>query len=124
MLPWPHSTPRSSVWTPGCGPRTWNEPTRWVSQLEVGAAWINQHTVVELDAPLGGWKGSGLGRERGRWGLEEYLEPRTINARAPADVGGTDDEGAPHHSVRGPFAVRARRCVRPRCPAGGAASAG
>lgn len=43
--------------------------------------WINQHTQVEPDAPFGGWKASGVGRERGRWGLEEYLETRVINAR-------------------------------------------
>ena len=48
-------------------------------RLESGTVWINQHTVVELDAPFGGWKTSGLGRERGRWGLNEYLEPRTVN---------------------------------------------
>lgn len=48
-------------------------------RLESGTVWINQHTVVELDAPFGGWKTSGLGRERGHWGLNEYLEPRTIN---------------------------------------------
>lgn len=48
-------------------------------RLESGTVWINQHTVVELDAPFGGWKTSGLGRERGRWGLGEYLEPRTVN---------------------------------------------
>jgi len=51
------------------------------SGLEAGTVWINQHTLVEPDAPFGGWKASGIGRERGRWGLEEYLETRVINAR-------------------------------------------
>jgi acyl-CoA reductase-like NAD-dependent aldehyde dehydrogenase len=51
------------------------------SRLEAGTVWINQHTLVEPDAPFGGWKASGIGRERGRWGLEEYLETRVINAR-------------------------------------------
>ncbi|WP_114454736.1 aldehyde dehydrogenase family protein [Halopolyspora algeriensis] len=49
--------------------------------IEAGTVWINQHTQVEPDAPFGGWKSSGLGRERGRWGLEEYLELRTVNTR-------------------------------------------
>lgn len=51
------------------------------SRIEAGTVWINQHTQVEPDAPFGGWKASGVGRERGRWGLEEYLETRVINAR-------------------------------------------
>lgn len=66
----------ASVWSPDI-----DRAHDVASRLEVGTAWINQHTVVELDAPFGGWKGSGLGRERGRWGLGEYLEPRTVNAR-------------------------------------------
>ncbi|QCU77179.1 aldehyde dehydrogenase family protein [Citricoccus sp. SGAir0253] len=70
----------ASVWSPDL-----HRAHEVASRLEVGTAWINQHTVVELDAPFGGWKGSGLGRERGRWGLEEYLEPRTVNARAHTD---------------------------------------
>ncbi len=70
----------ASVWSPDM-----DRAHEVASRLEVGTAWINQHTVVELDAPFGGWKGSGLGRERGRWGLEEYLEPRTVNARAHTD---------------------------------------
>ena len=51
------------------------------SCIEAGTVWVNQHTLVEPDAPFGGWKASGVGRERGRWGLEEYLETRVINAR-------------------------------------------
>ncbi|GER22772.1 aldehyde dehydrogenase [Zafaria cholistanensis] len=69
----------ASVWSP--------DPVRAhsvASQLEAGTVWVNQHTVVEPDAPFGGWKASGLGRERGRWGLDEYLETRTLNMRAHA----------------------------------------
>lgn len=66
----------ASVWSPDL-----DRAHGVASRLEVGTAWVNQHTVVELDAPFGGWKGSGLGRERGRWGLQEYLEPRTVNIR-------------------------------------------
>lgn len=66
----------ASVWSP--------DPDRayaTASRIEAGTVWVNQHTVVEPDAPFGGWKASGVGRERGRWGLEEYLETRVINAR-------------------------------------------
>lgn len=51
-------------------------------RLHSGTVWINQHTVVEPDAPFGGWRMSGVGRERGPWGLEPYLEQRTLNSRA------------------------------------------
>lgn len=48
-------------------------------QLQVGTVWINRTSMLELDAPFGGWKASGMGRERGRWGLEAFLQPTTIN---------------------------------------------
>lgn len=67
----------------GLGASIWSQDLErardLAGRLESGTVWINQHTVVELDAPFGGWKTSGLGRERGRWGLDEYLEPRTVN---------------------------------------------
>lgn len=82
LLPHVNSGPYglgASVWSPDL------DRAREVAfELEAGTVWINQHTVVELDAPFGGWKASGTGRERGRWGLEEYLEPRTINLRQHA----------------------------------------
>lgn len=69
----------------GLGASVWaddvDDASRVGEGLDVGTVWINQHTVVEPDAPFGGWKSSGVGRERGQWGLDAYLEQRTINAR-------------------------------------------
>lgn len=66
----------ASVWSPDQ-----ERAYATASRIEAGTVWINQHTLVEPDAPFGGWKASGIGRERGRWGLEEYLETRVINGR-------------------------------------------
>ena len=46
--------------------------------LEAGGIGVNVNNVVDLQAPFGGWKESGLGRELGRWGLEAYLETKHI----------------------------------------------
>ncbi|GAB4100476.1 aldehyde dehydrogenase family protein [Sinomonas halotolerans] len=69
----------ASLWTPDLG-----RAEDLAGRIEAGTVWINQHTQVELDAPFGGWKASGVGRERGPVGLEPYLELRTVNARAHA----------------------------------------
>ncbi|MCX6674052.1 MAG: aldehyde dehydrogenase family protein [Methanothrix sp.] len=39
---------------------------------------VNVNNVVDLQAPFGVWKESGLGRELGRRGLEAYLETKHI----------------------------------------------
>ncbi len=47
-------------------------------KLEAGGIGINVNNVAELQAPFGGWKQSGFGRELGHYGLEEYLEIKHI----------------------------------------------
>lgn len=47
-------------------------------QLKVGTVGINRALVSEPQLPFGGMGGSGLGRERGRAGVEEFLETKTI----------------------------------------------
>ncbi len=47
-------------------------------QLEAGGIGINVNDVTELQAPFGGWKRSGFGRELGRAGLEACLQSKHI----------------------------------------------
>lgn len=50
-------------------------------RLEFGGVGINVNDVTELEAPFGGFKESGIGRELGPEGLEAYLEPKHIRIR-------------------------------------------
>ncbi|MNW64223.1 Glutarate-semialdehyde dehydrogenase DavD [compost metagenome] len=43
-------------------------------EVEAGMIGINRGLVSDASAPFGGMKQSGLGREGGEAGLEEYLE--------------------------------------------------
>jgi succinate-semialdehyde dehydrogenase / glutarate-semialdehyde dehydrogenase len=49
--------------------------------VEAGAVGINVNDTTDLQAPFGGWKLSGLGRELGPEGLMTYLEPRHLRMR-------------------------------------------
>ncbi len=46
--------------------------------LRFGTVWINDFNVYFTQAPWGGFKQSGIGRELGRAGLEEYTEVKHI----------------------------------------------
>jgi aldehyde dehydrogenase (NAD+) len=50
---------------------------RVASQLQVGRVAING-MLDDQQAPFGGFKHSGLGREFGTYGIEAFLEPRAI----------------------------------------------
>lgn len=46
--------------------------------LRFGTVWVNDFNVYFVQAPWGGYKQSGLGRELGKMGLEEYTEVKHI----------------------------------------------
>ena len=50
-------------------------------KLEFGAIGINVNDTSELQAPFGGWKLSGVGRELGPEGLQAYLETKHVKMR-------------------------------------------
>ena len=49
-------------------------------QIRAGTVWINDHHMISAEAPFGGYKQSGIGRELGTWGLMEYTEIKHIHA--------------------------------------------
>ena len=46
--------------------------------FRAGIVWINCSQPTFTDAPWGGYKQSGIGRELGRWGFENYLQVKQI----------------------------------------------
>ena len=54
------------------------KPQRVARQLRSGMVEINGESFAD-GSPFGGFKQSGSGREGGTWGLEEYLEIKSIS---------------------------------------------
>ncbi len=48
--------------------------------FRAGIVWINCSQPTFTEAPWGGYKQSGIGRELGRWGLANYLEVKQITS--------------------------------------------
>ncbi|WP_411954796.1 betaine-aldehyde dehydrogenase [Alkalibacillus sp. S2W] len=51
---------------------------RCAAKMRMGTVWINEFNVYFPHAPWGGYKQSGIGRELGKLGLEEYTETKHI----------------------------------------------
>lgn len=51
---------------------------RVAGQLRAGSVWINAYRVTAPFAPFGGFKHSGVGRENGHEGMNEFLETKTV----------------------------------------------
>ncbi|CDG52985.1 aldehyde dehydrogenase [Vreelandella titanicae] len=51
---------------------------RVARQLQVGGVWVNTYRTNAAQAPFGGVKASGSGRERGMHALDEYLEIKNL----------------------------------------------
>ncbi len=51
---------------------------RVVKSLRAGIVWVNHMQPTYVEAPWGGYKQSGFGRELGPWGIEEYLETKQV----------------------------------------------
>ncbi|KPZ12274.1 NAD-dependent aldehyde dehydrogenase [Pseudomonas amygdali pv. ulmi] len=51
---------------------------RVARRLRAGIVWVNCSQPTFTEAPWGGYKHSGIGRELGEWGLNNYLETKQI----------------------------------------------
>ena len=50
------------------------------SRIESGTVWVNKHLDLPFDVPFGGAKQSGIGRQQGIEGLEDFTQVRIVNA--------------------------------------------
>jgi betaine-aldehyde dehydrogenase len=64
----------AAVWT-----RDIFRALRAVKALKAGVVWVNHMQPTFVEAPWGGYKQSGIGRELGRWGVEEYLQTKQVH---------------------------------------------
>ena len=64
----------AAVWT-----RDIFKAFRVVKALRAGIVWVNHMQPTYVEAPWGGYKQSGFGRELGPWGIEEYLETKQVH---------------------------------------------
>jgi betaine-aldehyde dehydrogenase len=64
----------AAVWT-----RDVFRAMRTVKALRAGIVWVNHMQPTYVEAPWGGYKQSGFGRELGPWGIEEYLETKQVH---------------------------------------------
>lgn len=47
-------------------------------RLKAGTVWINSHLLFDASLPIGGYKQSGFGRDRGAQAVENYLQTKTV----------------------------------------------
>jgi len=64
----------AAVWT-----RDIFKAFRVVKSLRAGIVWVNHMQPTYVEAPWGGYKQSGFGRELGPGGIEEYLETKQVH---------------------------------------------
>jgi betaine-aldehyde dehydrogenase len=63
----------AAVWT-----RDIFKAMRAVKKLRAGIVWVNAMQPTYVEAPWGGYKQSGMGRELGTFGVEEYMQVKQV----------------------------------------------
>lgn len=63
----------AAVWT-----RDISKAHSIANSVRAGTVWVNCYNVLDTRAPFGGFKQSGIGRELGEYGLQQYTEVKTV----------------------------------------------
>jgi aldehyde dehydrogenase (NAD+) len=64
----------AGVWT-----RDVNKAYEAARKLQAGVVWINDWHMLRSDAPFGGYKQSGIGREMGKHSLDAYTQVKHVH---------------------------------------------
>ena len=62
----------------GIWSRDFKRAWRLGRQVQAGTVWINTYKQFSVSTPFGGWRDSGLGREKGRAGILQYMEQKSM----------------------------------------------
>jgi len=68
----------AAVWTQDVG-----KAHAIANKVRAGTVWVNCFDVFDAAAPFGGFKQSGIGRELGEYGLQQYTEVKTVTVKLP-----------------------------------------
>ncbi|XP_041988578.1 aldehyde dehydrogenase X, mitochondrial-like [Aricia agestis] len=60
-----------------------NLAMNFVKHARAGSLWVNMYNFVTPQTPFGGFRDSGLGRELGEDGIQQYLETKTVTISLP-----------------------------------------
>jgi len=71
----------AAVWTRDIG-----KAHAVANNVRPGTVWVNCYDVFDAAAPFGGFKQSGIGRELGEYGLQQYTEVKTITVKLLAET--------------------------------------
>jgi aldehyde dehydrogenase (NAD+)/betaine-aldehyde dehydrogenase len=63
----------AGIWT-----RDYKRAWRVARSVQAGNVWINTYKQFSISTPFGGWRDSGLGREKGRLGILQYMEQKSV----------------------------------------------
>ena len=63
----------AGIWT-----RDYKRAWRIGRAVQAGNVWINTYKQFSISTPFGGWRDSGLGREKGRLGILQYMEQKAM----------------------------------------------
>lgn len=63
----------AGIWT-----RDYKAAWRIGRAVQAGTVWINTYKQFSISTPFGGWRDSGLGREKGRMGIQQYMEQKSL----------------------------------------------
>src|SRR5580700_461601 len=66
----------AAVWT-----RDIKKALAIANNVRAGTVWVNCYNVLDTRAPFGGFKQSGIGRELGEYGLQQYTEVKTVTVK-------------------------------------------
>lgn len=62
------------------------QATRVAHALDAGTVWVNQYGLVPPQAPFGGFKQSGIGRELGTYGIDAYTQVKAVHVNVGMDA--------------------------------------